>query len=48
MSYYVETCAGLGNEVTHIRFEENGRITVLVGVTKPAMPRSSPTNSMSI
>jgi carbon-monoxide dehydrogenase large subunit len=31
MSYYVETCAGLGNEVTHIRFEENGRITVLVG-----------------
>jgi carbon-monoxide dehydrogenase large subunit len=31
MSYYVETCAGLGNEITHVRFEENGRITVLVG-----------------
>lgn len=31
MSYYVETCAGLGNEVTHVRFEENGRITVLIG-----------------
>ncbi len=31
MTYYVETCAGLGNEITHVRFEENGRITVLVG-----------------
>jgi carbon-monoxide dehydrogenase large subunit len=31
MCYYVETCAGLGNEITHVRFEENGRITVLVG-----------------
>lgn len=31
MSYYVETCAGLGNEVTHVRFEENGRISVLIG-----------------
>ena len=31
MSYYVETCAGLGNEITHVRFEENGRINVLVG-----------------
>jgi carbon-monoxide dehydrogenase large subunit len=31
MTCYVETCAGLGNEITHVRFEENGRITVLVG-----------------
>lgn len=31
MSYYVETCAGLGNEVSHVRFEENGRIAVLIG-----------------
>lgn len=31
MSYYIETCAGLGNEISHVRFEEDGRITVLVG-----------------
>ncbi len=31
MSYYVETCAGLGSEISHVRFEENGRITVLIG-----------------
>jgi carbon-monoxide dehydrogenase large subunit len=31
MTYYVETCAGLGNEITHVRFEEDGRISVLVG-----------------
>lgn len=31
MSYYVEICAGLGNEITHVRFEENGRLTLMVG-----------------
>jgi len=29
--YYVEICSGLGSETTHVRFEENGRITVLIG-----------------
>ncbi len=31
MIYYVEICSGLGSETTHVRFEENGRIRVLVG-----------------
>ncbi len=31
MTCYVEITAGLGNEITHVRFEESGRITVLVG-----------------
>jgi carbon-monoxide dehydrogenase large subunit len=31
MTCYVEICAGLGNEITHVRFEENGQISVLVG-----------------
>lgn len=31
MIYYVEICSGLGSETTHVRFEENGRITVLIG-----------------
>ncbi len=29
--YYVEICSALGSETTHVRFEENGRITVLIG-----------------
>ena len=31
MIYYVEICAAFGGETTHVRFEENGRITVLIG-----------------
>jgi len=31
LSYYVEICASAGNEVSHVRFEENGRVTLLVG-----------------
>lgn len=31
LAYYVEVCSGLGNEETHIRFEKNGRVTVLIG-----------------
>ena len=29
--YYVEICSGLGSETAHVRFEENGRITVIIG-----------------
>ena len=29
--YYVEICSAFGSETTHVRFEENGRITVLIG-----------------
>ena len=29
--YYVEICSALGSETTHVRFEENGRITVIIG-----------------
>ncbi|HZD53523.1 MAG TPA: xanthine dehydrogenase family protein molybdopterin-binding subunit, partial [Woeseiaceae bacterium] len=31
MSCYVEICSVLGGEQTHVRFEENGRVTVLIG-----------------
>ncbi len=31
MSYYVEICSAMGGEETHVRFEKNGRVTVLVG-----------------
>ncbi len=31
LAYYVEVCSGLGNEEPHVRFEENGRVTVLIG-----------------
>jgi carbon-monoxide dehydrogenase large subunit len=31
LSYYVEICSAFGSETTHVRFEENGRITALVG-----------------
>ncbi len=31
LCYYVEICSGLGSETTHVRVEENGRITVLIG-----------------
>ena len=31
ISYYVEICSTAGSETSHIRFEKNGRITVLVG-----------------
>ena len=31
LCFYVEICSGLGSETTHVRFEENGRITVLIG-----------------
>ncbi len=29
--YYVEICSALGSETTHVRFEKNGRITVVIG-----------------
>lgn len=31
LSYYVEICSAGGSEVSHVRFEENGRVTLLVG-----------------
>lgn len=31
MSYYVEICSAMGGETTYVRFEQNGRITVLMG-----------------
>jgi len=31
MSYYVEICSALGGENTHVRFERNGRVTILMG-----------------
>ena len=31
MSYYVEICSAMGGETTHVRFEQNGRVTVLMG-----------------
>lgn len=31
MSYYVEICSAMGGENTYIRFEKNGRVTVLMG-----------------
>ena len=31
MSYYVEICSAMGGENTYVRFEQNGRITVLMG-----------------
>lgn len=31
LAYYVEICSALGGEQTHIKFEKNGRVTVLVG-----------------
>lgn len=31
LSYYVEICSAMGSEDTHIRFEQDGRVTVLVG-----------------
>lgn len=31
LAYYVEVCSGLGSEHTHVKFEENGRVTVLMG-----------------
>ena len=29
--YYVEICSAMGSETTHVRFEENGRISVVIG-----------------
>jgi carbon-monoxide dehydrogenase large subunit len=29
--YYVEICSGLGSETSHVRIEENGRISVVIG-----------------
>ena len=31
LSYYVEICSAMGGEQTHIRFERDGRVTVLMG-----------------
>jgi len=31
LACYVEVCSGLGSEETHVRFEPNGRVTVLIG-----------------
>ena len=31
MSYYVEICSAMGGENTYVRFEQNGRITILMG-----------------
>ena len=31
LSYYVEICSSGGSEVSHVRFEKNGRVTLLVG-----------------
>lgn len=31
MSYYVEICAGFGNEISHLKFEKDGTLTLLVG-----------------
>ncbi|MDH5311415.1 MAG: xanthine dehydrogenase family protein molybdopterin-binding subunit [Gammaproteobacteria bacterium] len=31
LSYYVEICSAMGSEDTHIRFEPDGRVTVLIG-----------------
>ena len=31
MSYYVEICSAMGGENTYVRFEQDGRITVLMG-----------------
>ncbi len=31
MSYYVEICSAMGGENTYVRFERNGRVTILVG-----------------
>lgn len=31
MSYYVEICSAMGGETTHVMFEPNGRVTVLIG-----------------
>jgi len=29
--YYVEICSGLGSETAHVRFERNGRLSVVIG-----------------
>jgi carbon-monoxide dehydrogenase large subunit len=31
LAYYVEICSGLGSEETHIKFEKDGRVSVLIG-----------------
>ena len=31
LSYYVEICSAMGGEDTHVRFEEDGTVTVLMG-----------------
>lgn len=31
LAYYVEVCSMLGNEQPHVKFERNGRVTVLIG-----------------
>jgi carbon-monoxide dehydrogenase large subunit len=31
LSYYVEICSAMGGETTHVSFEPNGRVTVLIG-----------------
>jgi carbon-monoxide dehydrogenase large subunit len=31
LAYYVEVCSGLGSEKTHVKFEKDGRVTVLIG-----------------
>lgn len=31
IAYYVEICSAMGGETTHVMFEPNGRVTVLIG-----------------
>ena len=31
LAYYVEICSALGGEQTHVKFEKNGRVTILMG-----------------
>lgn len=31
LCYYVEICSAMGSETTHVRFEENGRLSVVIG-----------------
>ncbi len=31
LAYYVEVCSGFGSEETHVKFERDGRVTVLMG-----------------
>ena len=31
LAYYIEVCSALGSEETHVKIEEDGRVTVLIG-----------------